>query len=217
MALYDRLLGYEAPFLPVHQFMGMLGELKRGKVTQAQIVAALGLSVAEETELVTLAGKLIQRTEFVTLGSYNPLTNVGLTYDAINSSRGLGFVRIDMTGVTTLDIEVQCNKIGSGIQSWQLWNETDASQIAVINDAGAAGNKTLTTSVTGLTLVGVKRIRLRSLSTVTTDDPIHYGTSIQVHRIDTLMSAELHEVLLIGEAKQAPYNTVASVKTRLGV
>ena len=115
----------------------------------------------------------------ISVGGYVVCTNVGSSYDATNPSRGLGFVEIDMTGIASVVFTVQCNKVGTGTQSWQLWNETNAAQVAVIADAGAAGNKTLTTTASGLALAGVKRLRVRALSTVSTDDPLYYGASLR--------------------------------------
>lgn len=115
----------------------------------------------------------------VSLGGYVVLTNVGASYDAIAQTRGLGFVEIDMTGIGSVVFTVQVNKIGTGTQSWQLWNETNAAQVGVIADAGAAGNKTLTTTLSGLALTGVKRLRVRALSTVAADDPVYYGASLR--------------------------------------
>jgi hypothetical protein len=58
MALYDRLLGYSEPKIAVHQFQALLAERKRGFATNAEIIAAFGLDVAEQTEVVTLWGRV---------------------------------------------------------------------------------------------------------------------------------------------------------------
>lgn len=105
------------------------------------------------------------------------LTNVGSNYDAITASQGLGWGRFDFTGVTQIKMDVKVNKIGTGTQSWQLWNETDGSQIGVIDDAGAAGAKTLSATF-NVSLTGEKLVRIRAKSTVATDDPIYYCGSI---------------------------------------
>jgi hypothetical protein len=115
----------------------------------------------------------------VSLGGCVVLTNVGASYDAIAQSRGLGFVEIDMTGIASIVFTVQCNKIGTGTQSWQLWNETNSQQVGVIADAGSTGNKVLTATFSGLALTGVKRLRVRALSTVAADDPAYYGASLR--------------------------------------
>ena len=105
------------------------------------------------------------------------LTNVGSAYDAIPASKGLGIQDVDFTGVTQVVFRVFVNKIGTGTQSWQLWNVTDGAQVAVIDDAGVAGDKTL--SVTqNVALSGVKTLRVRAKSTVAGDDPVVYGTSV---------------------------------------
>jgi hypothetical protein len=107
------------------------------------------------------------------------LTNVGSTYDAIPASQGLGLIRINFTGVTQLVLDVRVNKIGTGTQSWQLWNETDGAQIGVIDDAAAAGIKTLSATF-NVALVGEKVVRIRAKSTVPGDDPIFLGASVMV-------------------------------------
>lgn len=106
------------------------------------------------------------------------LTNVGSSYDTTAASRGLGLQDVNMTGVTQIVFRVRVNKLGTGTQSWQLWNETDGTQVAVIDDAAAAGdNKNLVTTA-NVNLTGIKTLRVRAKSTVGTDDPVFYGASI---------------------------------------
>lgn len=222
MPLYERLtrIGMTSTEvrIPVHSFMAAIAELKRGKCVMADLVTAFGLSAGEQTEVTTLLGKIIQRTEFFTLGGYVVLTNIQSAYDGSNAQRGCGFATLDLTGVTSIDLAIEVNKLGSGTQSWQLWNETDASEIGVINDAAGTGNKLLTASYGSLALVGVKRIRMRPKSTVNTDDPIYYGTAGQLHRLNTLTGVELHDILMLAERQLLPpLDTVADVKARLGV
>jgi len=104
------------------------------------------------------------------------LTNVGSAYDTIAAARGLGIQRIDFRGATQVTFDVYVNKVGTGTQSWQLWNETDGAEVGVINDAGAAGNKFLTTTFS-VNINGVKLCRVRAKSTVAADDPVFYGAS----------------------------------------
>jgi hypothetical protein len=106
------------------------------------------------------------------------ITNVGSTYDAIAGSQGLGIILVDFTGVTQVKFAVRVQKIGTGTQSWQLWNETDGTQVGVIDDAGAAGVKTLGPSTFNVSLTGEKLLRVRCKSTVATDDPIFMGCTI---------------------------------------
>ncbi len=107
------------------------------------------------------------------------LTNVGSSFDAIAASQHLGIALIDFTGYTALEFRVLVNKIGSGTQSWQLWNVTDGQQIALVTDAAAAAdNRLLSTSVSGLALSGVKFVRVRASSTTALDDPIYYGACV---------------------------------------
>lgn len=116
----------------------------------------------------------------VSMGGYNVVTNVGASYDAVNPSRGLGWAEIDFTGCTRIDVGVSVNKIGTGTQDWQLWNETNAAELLVLSDAGAAGNKVLTGNLTLGLPTGVKRVRWRAKSSVATDDPVWYGGWIRV-------------------------------------
>lgn len=107
------------------------------------------------------------------------LTNVGTTYDAISASQGLGLLRVDFTGVTQVKLDVRVNKVGTGTQSWQLWNETDSTAVGVIDDAGAGGVKTLSAAF-AVGLSGEKLLRIRAKSTNGADDPIFLGASVMV-------------------------------------
>jgi len=107
------------------------------------------------------------------------LTNLTANYDGIPASQGLGLIRIDFTGVTQLKLDVRVNKIGTGTQSWQLWNETDGAEVGVINDAGATGIKVLSATF-NVALSGEKILRVRAKSTVAADDPVFFGSSILV-------------------------------------
>lgn len=109
------------------------------------------------------------------------LTNVGANYDTIAAAKGLGLQAIDFSGVTSVLFHVYVNKIGTGAQSWQLWNVTDGSEIALITDAGVAGDKLLSTQVS-VALSGVKVVRVRAKSTVAADDPVYYAASILLVR-----------------------------------
>lgn len=105
------------------------------------------------------------------------LTNVGSAYDSIAASKGLGLFRVNFTGLTQLVLDVFVNKIGTGTQSWQLWNVTDGTQIGVIDDAGPAGDKVLNATF-NVSLTGEKLVRLRAKSTVAADDPVFYDYSV---------------------------------------
>lgn len=117
----------------------------------------------------------------VSLGSLLTLTNVGSSYDAIATSKGLGLASIDFTGCTRIDFIVNVNKVGTGTQSWQLWNVTDGSELMVIDDAAAAAdNKLLSAAKTTNLPTGVKTVRIRVKSTTAADDPVFYGASVRV-------------------------------------
>ena len=106
------------------------------------------------------------------------LTNIGTSYDAILASRGLGLLDVDFTGVTSVIFRVRVNKIWTGTQSWQLWNETDSADIGVINDSGAAGDNKNLTATFAVAMGGIKTLRVRAKSTVAGDDPVFYGASV---------------------------------------
>lgn len=110
------------------------------------------------------------------------LTNVGSAYDSIAASKGLGMQRVDFTGATQVIFDVLVNKVGTGTQSWQLWNSTDATQIGVIDDAAAAADNRFLTATFNVNLSGAKIVRVRAKSTVAADDPVFYGASVLVIR-----------------------------------
>lgn len=105
------------------------------------------------------------------------LTNVGSAYDAIAASQGLAIGLLNFTGLSQVVLVVRVNKIGTGTQSWQLWNETDSTQVGVIDDAGAAGVKSLQSTI-DVSLTGIKRLRVRAKSTIAADDPIFYDADV---------------------------------------
>lgn len=220
MGLYERLMHLETPHIPAHSFMAALGEYERGFMTPAQITAAFTLSPAEQTEAAALLAKILTAPEGYSLGAFVTLTNVGTAYDTTQPAKGLGFVAVDLQGITRLECRVRYAKVGSGTLSWQLWNDTDGQEVGVIDDAAAAGdNKTGSVVVTPPNPLagGVKSIRLRVKSTVAQDDPIYYGASVFVQRVGLLPSETLHEVLLLAETAIPPLDTPAAVKARLGV
>lgn len=114
----------------------------------------------------------------VSLGGYVVLTNIAAAYDGTNAQRGLGCAYVDFTGLAKVTFRVAVNKAGTGTQSWQLWNETDGAQLAVLDDAGAAGNKALEAVLTSGLPTGIKLVRVRAKSTVTTDDPVYFGACL---------------------------------------
>lgn len=105
------------------------------------------------------------------------LTNVGTTYDAVTASRGLGMGYFNFTGKTQALVMVKVNKVGTGIQSWQVWNETDGVEVGVLSDAGLAGVKDLSTTLS-INGSGLKLLRFRAKSTISTDDPVFLGGTV---------------------------------------
>jgi hypothetical protein len=218
MSLYPRLIGTEEPKISVHQWMAAFGEYERGYLTAPQIAAGFGLDAGEQAEAAEMLAKVITPPESISVGGFVTLTNVGAAYDTTNASRGLGLFRLETAGVSQFEFIVQVNKIGTGTQSWQLWNDTDSAEVAVIDDAGAAGVKQLSTVVDFPSPLGagLKVARIRAKSTVANDDPLFFGASVAIRRIARLTSLELHEVLLLAEDGLG-YTTEATMKARLGI
>lgn len=222
MSLYTRLLGIDTPRIPIHVFMAAVGEWERGRITQAQVVNAFNLSAGEETEAVTLLGKIVYPRETLTIVATpagHTLTNVGASYDAVAVSQNMGFIPVQTAGITQIIFGVRVNKVGSGTQDWQLWNETDSQQVAVISDAGGTGVKTLQTTVDfGSPLgAGMKVVRVRARSSTAADDPVIFSAAASIRRASSLTPLELHEVLLLGEPDNSPYHSEAAIKSRLGI
>jgi hypothetical protein len=135
----------------------------------------------------TNTNSIVDKSEFVStttvsLGSYLVFSNEGAAYDTVAQSKGLGCAEIDFTGVTEIHFMVKVNKIGTGTQDWQLYNDTDALEIGVISDAGGIGDKYLTTVITSGLPTGLKTVRVRARSSTVADDPVYYGASIRLIR-----------------------------------
>lgn len=218
MSLYTRLMGIDDPHIPVHNWMAALGELERGKMTNQQVIDAFALSAGEQTEATTLIAKIVPPLESISLGALVTLTNIGTTYDNSTASKGLGACRIECAGITGFEFGVFVNKIGSGTQSWQLWDQTNSAEVAVIDDAGGTGDKTLAVSqAVGPLAAGFRLLRVRAKSTTAADDPVFYGASLMIRRVGLMTADVLHQILLLAENKIAPLNTESALKTRLGV
>jgi hypothetical protein len=219
MGFYDRLFRTEQPTISVHPFMAALGELERGKMTRAQVISAFSIQPAEEAAFDALVARVVPVPESISLGATVVLTNVGASYDAIPASKGLGFVRVEGAGISGVEWTARWNKIGSGTLSFQLWDETTSTELAVINDAAAAGDNRQQTEtiIPGSPLAaGSHLLRVRAKSTVATDDPVYYGSSLRIRRVEQLYAESVHEVLILGESKIAPYDTAAALQARLG-
>lgn len=218
MALYPRLIGSSGPKIPVHQFMALLAEVEKGKITSEAAIGILNLDAGEQAEAGTLISRIVTPLESISLGNLVTLTNIGNTYDAIPASQGLPFVRIQTAGITRFEFTVRSNKVGSGTQSWQLWNDTDGVEVTVINDAGATGVKSMNVvhNFPAPLAAGFKTIRVRAKSTTAADDPVFLGASLLISRVERLTAEDLHQVLLLAESGMA-YTTEAPLKTRLGI
>ncbi len=218
MSLYTRLMGLGSPKIPVHSFMSALGELERGKMTTQQVIDAFALSAPEQTEAAALIAKVVPPLESISLGGFVTLTNVGAAYDTIAAAKGLGACRIECAGITGFEFGVFVNKVGSGTQSWQLWDQTNSAEVAVIDDAGATGDKTLAVSASlGPLAAGFRLLRVRAKSTTAADDPVFYGASLMIRRVGLMTADVLHQILLLAATKIVPLETEAALKTRLGV
>lgn len=122
----------------------------------------------------------VRRFSSATFGGRAVVTNVGTAYDATSVSRGLGMAIVDFTGATSVDFRVFVQKIGTGTQDWQLYNETDGLEIGVLSDAGGAAERVLTGLFTTGLPSGVKQIRVRARSTNAADDPVYLGGAMLV-------------------------------------
>ncbi len=120
--------------------------------------------------------------DMVSIGGFTTLTDVGAAYDTIQASRGLGMALVNFLGVESIDFRVAVNKIGTGTQSWQLWNVTDGAQIGVIDDAASAGERVISTTINSGLPNGIKLLRVRAKSTVAADDPVYGGATLLLQR-----------------------------------
>lgn len=219
MGLIERLVGVELPKIAAHQFTAALGEQQRGKMTRAQVISAFGIAVGDEPDLDLVIAKILPAPEQISIGSFVTLTAVGAAFDTTTASKGLGLAYVQAAGISRMEICVQVTKVGTGTQSWQLWNETDASEIIIANDAGAAadrqmiGSKDFTPPLT----VGMKVVRIRAKSTVAGDSPVFRGCGITIYRVNQMWSKILEEVCVLAEKGIPPLDSVALVRTRLGI
>ena len=118
----------------------------------------------------------------ISLGGYTVLTNVGTAYDAIDATQGLGMVHNDWTGVTELIVVVRCKQVGTGALTWELFNDTDGVSIGTIADANNTAWHTRTGTFTTSLPTGLKTLRLRVKSSVSTDDPVYAGATLLARR-----------------------------------
>lgn len=155
----------------------MLAKVKLAEKTECDRRVLTAITQIVVDKLNAIHAGSVRQSERISLGGYSVLTNVGATYDAIAASRGLGLVRLNFAGVSSLEWGVAVQKVGTGTQSWQLWNETDQVEMAVVTDANGAGVRFLNgpTVSNGSLPSGEKLVRIRAKSTVAADDPVYYG------------------------------------------
>jgi hypothetical protein len=108
----------------------------------------------------------------VSIGGFAVLTNIGTAY------RVLGIALVDLTNVVAIAYRARWNKVGNGTQSWQLWNETDQQELAVFDDASAAGDNHTNVTTVAVALAGLKELQVRGKSTTAADDPVFYGAYV---------------------------------------
>ena len=232
MALLSRLTGIDLPLdetsqrsrIHVHEFGGLIREILRGKLTPAQARDALNatpnaipLTPAEESEALALFNRAVIPLEALPIGGRITLTNIGSTFIT------LGFASIQTAGIRRFELAVGLSRNGSaGNLEFQLADVTSgASQQLLLTDA--AGSPAGERFITGnrdydpALSAGIARIALRARSTTATDDPIHLGSSLLVHRQDVLTPDEIHDVLCLAQSRIPPYDTIAFLQTRLGV
>lgn len=219
MALIDRLIGIELPKIPAHQFTAALGEWERGKTTRAEVIAFFGIAVAEEADLDAIKAKILPTPDQISIGGYVSLPAVGAAYDTTTPSKGLGLAYVQTAGISRIEAQIQVTKAGTGTQSWQLWNETDAAEILVANDAAAAGDRSFTGSkdYAPPLAAAMKVIRIRVKSTVAGDSPVFRGCGITIYRTNQLWSKILEELAVLAEYDYPTLNDVAKVRARLGI
>lgn len=212
MSLWDRLAQQDDQ-IGGHPFPAMLGEIERGARSKADLVSFFSLSPQEATDLdATLARLIAPQEESYALGGFASLANVGTTFKVI------AVLRLQTAGIVGFEFGCFVSKVGTGVQSWQLWDQTNSQQVAVFDDAGAAGDHVLgpiTQAVTSMP-VGVRTLALRVRSTVANDDPIHYGSSLRIRRTGGLTPEAIARILILRDSLVPGYTTPAELQTLLG-
>lgn len=219
MGFYERITREQEPKIAVHTIQALLGEIERGRLSPGDAATVLSLDVSEQLEAQALLSLIVPPREAISLGGFVALTNIGTAYDGTDAARGLGLALVQTAGITQVIFGVRVNKVGNGTQSWQLYNETDAAEISVIDDVGAPGikNLSMTRDFAAPLGAGVKMIRVRAKSTTAQDDPVFLGAAVSIRRAALLTAVELHEILLLADVPNGPYATASALKTRLGL
>lgn len=112
----------------------------------------------------------------VSLGGYGPVT-LGTSNDATDASKSLGFFEVDVEGLTRLRATLRYRRVGTGVLTIELFNETTGNAIMTQTDNSTTTDQSITQIIFPSNGIGVHRLRLRIRSTVGTDVPIFYGAS----------------------------------------
>ncbi len=119
------------------------------------------------------------------------LVNIGNAYDAIAGTQDLGVLAIDFDGANRLDTGVVWTPTAiaaASVISWQLWNEDNQTEIAVMNIVApftpvARRVSKQVFDISALGLVGLIVTRLRLKSTTASDDLFYFGATLRVRRV----------------------------------
>jgi hypothetical protein len=192
--------------------MALLGEVERGFLTGGAAAAALGLDAGETADAQALIARIVPPLESYAIGGGVTLTNIGTAF------RPLGMLRLQAAGITGFEFSVLVNKVGSGTQSWRLFDRTNNQQITVFDDTGAAGERLLgpVTAAVGPLAAGMRTLQVDGRSSVAADDPIFGGASLVIRRVGIMTAEVLHEILLLAQNRVPGYDTEAELRTRLG-
>lgn len=221
MSLYTRLLGLDPDpnlKIPAHPFMSALGEVEKGKMTLAAVAAFFGLNASEQTELATLSAKIAPPVESVSLASRVTLTNLGTTPFILAGAS------IEGGGVTGAELRCFINRNGAASTlTFQVADATgglaNPTNIVTVTDTTGTGDKMISgiQTLAQPLSVGLRHLVFRANAGNATDDPILYGATLLIRRVNILIADVLHHVLILGETGVPGYATEAEMKARLGV
>jgi hypothetical protein len=155
------------------------------------IEAFLGSSTPlnpEDQEIMEAADDIANGSKWtlMPLSGEKTLSNVGSTYDANATSQRLPHTVVFTDRIVEVALDIRVIKVGSGVQSWQLWDDDIGAEVAVIDDNTAAG----ATPRVGRVVVpyvpvpgAIRRWRLRAKSTIAADDPIFLSAVVGINEL----------------------------------